>query len=58
MHLGGNEAYPGVFWPISGFGDSAQVIDGYVRLGDDPGIGIERNTGLYREFRSLCEDLQ
>jgi L-alanine-DL-glutamate epimerase-like enolase superfamily enzyme len=47
-----------VFWPISGFGDSAQVIDGYVRLGDDPGIGIERNTSLYREFRSLCEDLQ
>jgi D(-)-tartrate dehydratase len=58
LHLGGNEAYPGVFWPISGFGDSAQVIDGYVRLGDDPGIGIERNTSLYREFRSLCEDLQ
>jgi L-alanine-DL-glutamate epimerase-like enolase superfamily enzyme len=55
FHLGGNEAYPGVFRPISGFGDDAQVSDGYVAPGQDPGIGIERNTGLYREFRGLVD---
>jgi D(-)-tartrate dehydratase len=57
LHLGGSEAYPGVFWPISGFGDDAEVVDGYVTPGDEPGIGIERNTDLYREFLALCEGL-
>ena len=55
FHLGGNEAYPGVFRPISGFGDDAQVSDGYLVPGQDPGIGIERNTDLYREFRQLID---
>jgi len=57
LHLGGNESYPGVFRPVSGFGDDVQVTGGYVTLTDEPGIGIEQNAALYREYRSLCEGL-
>jgi L-alanine-DL-glutamate epimerase-like enolase superfamily enzyme len=53
FHLGGNEAYPGVFRPISGFGDDAQVSDGHVTPCQGPGIGIENNADLYRAFREL-----
>jgi L-alanine-DL-glutamate epimerase-like enolase superfamily enzyme len=55
LHLGGNEAYPGVFQPVGGFADDQEVIDGHVRLGDEPGIGIERKADLYRLCRELVE---
>jgi L-alanine-DL-glutamate epimerase-like enolase superfamily enzyme len=53
FHLGGNESYPGVFKPIGGFADDARIEEGFVRLGDDPGIGIERKAELY----TLCREL-
>jgi L-alanine-DL-glutamate epimerase-like enolase superfamily enzyme len=53
LQLGGNEAYPGVFQPVGGFADDQPVVDGRVRLDDEPGIGIERKAALYR----LCREL-
>ncbi len=55
LHLGGNESYPGVFQPIGGFADDTAVVDGYVALGDAPGIGIERKADLWRVFQDLLE---
>ncbi|HZS53107.1 MAG TPA: mandelate racemase/muconate lactonizing enzyme family protein [Bryobacteraceae bacterium] len=53
MGLGGNESYPGVFLPFGGFADDAPIENGYTRLSDAPGIGIERNSDLYELFRNL-----
>jgi L-alanine-DL-glutamate epimerase-like enolase superfamily enzyme len=53
LHLGGNESYPGVFFPIGGFADEAAVTDGRIGLTEDPGIGIERKAELYGVFREL-----
>jgi L-alanine-DL-glutamate epimerase-like enolase superfamily enzyme len=53
LHLGGNESYPGLFAPIGGFAEGVPVINGRVRLTEDPGIGIERKPELYRVFRDL-----
>jgi L-alanine-DL-glutamate epimerase-like enolase superfamily enzyme len=53
LHLGGNESYPGVFRPIGGFGDATPVQDGFVRLPDLPGIGIEANAELARLFEEM-----
>jgi D(-)-tartrate dehydratase len=54
FHLGGNEAYPSAFRPISGFGDNVLVSDGYVTLRESPGIGIEDNAELHRCFSEFC----
>ena len=51
--LGGCEAYPGVFGIFAGFADDAKVEDGYLRLPDCPGIGFERQAGLYDTMRRL-----
>ena len=56
LHLGGNEAYPGVFYPVGGFADDQAIEDGRVHLGEDPGIGIERKNELYRLCRELIAD--
>ena len=53
LHLGGNESYPGVFEPIGGFADDATIEDGHIRLGEEPGIGIEGKAALYRIFREM-----
>jgi L-alanine-DL-glutamate epimerase-like enolase superfamily enzyme len=54
LHLGGNESYPGVFAPIGGFADGVPVVDGRVRPGEAPGIGIEEKAELYRVCRELA----
>ena len=53
LGLGGNESYPGVFEPIGGFADGVPVVDGRVRPGDAPGIGIEQKAPLYAIAREL-----
>jgi L-alanine-DL-glutamate epimerase-like enolase superfamily enzyme len=53
LHLGGNESYPGVFQPIGGFADGVPIVEGRVKLGDEPGIGIERKASLYQSFKDL-----
>lgn len=52
LQLGGNEAYPGVFRPLGGFADGTEVRDGFVRLPDAPGIGIELKGDLFALFRA------
>jgi L-alanine-DL-glutamate epimerase-like enolase superfamily enzyme len=54
LRLGGNESYPGVFAPIGGFADGVPVVDGRVRPGEAPGIGIEEKADLYRVCRKLA----
>ena len=46
FHLHGCESYPGIFAPFGGFADGYPVADGYVRLPDAPGIGLELKTSL------------
>lgn len=53
LGLGGNESYPGVFLPFGGFADEPPIENGFVRLPDVPGIGIERNSDLYELFKTI-----
>ncbi|MBL8213245.1 MAG: hypothetical protein JNK87_21180 [Bryobacterales bacterium] len=53
LGLHGNESYPGVFQPFGGFADGHPVVDGYVKLPDAPGIGIEKKQNLWEVFRGL-----
>jgi len=42
-----------VFLPFGGFADEPPVENGFVRLPDAPGIGIELNSDLYEVFRRI-----
>jgi len=53
LQLGGSESYPGVFQPYGGFADNIAIEDGYVRLPDDPGIGVELKPDMLAEMRRL-----
>merc|ERR1740121_1041485 len=47
LQLGGNEAYPDVFQPFSGFADHTPIKDGRVIVDDSPGVGFEGNATLF-----------
>src|SRR5581483_10245638 len=49
--LGGSESYPGVFQPYGGFADRIPIVDGYVRLPEEPGIGMELKPPMFAEMR-------
>jgi len=53
LHLGGNESYPDVFRPFSGFSDDIAIDKGYVGLPDAPGIGFETNTQLFKAMQEV-----
>lgn len=53
LGLGGTECYPGVFGPIGGFLDATKVENGYVRMLDHPGIGVEHKSDLWGAFADL-----
>lgn len=54
LQLGGNESYPDVFQPYSGFADHTPIVDGYVAVDQDMvGVGFEANAGLYEVMRSI-----
>jgi L-alanine-DL-glutamate epimerase-like enolase superfamily enzyme len=53
LGLGGNESYPGVFQPLSGFADHIAVEDGSVRLHDTPGVGFELKSKLWQWLRTI-----
>ena len=53
LGLGGTECYPGVFGPIGGFLDATKVENGYVRMLDHPGIGVEHKSDLWWAFADL-----
>lgn len=54
LQLGGSESYPLVFQPFGGFADDIPIQDGYARLHEAPGIGVELKAELYRELRQLA----
>jgi L-alanine-DL-glutamate epimerase-like enolase superfamily enzyme len=53
LKLGGNESYPGEFFPTGGFADNTVVSDSQVPLTESPGIGFEEKSELYKVFRQL-----
>jgi D(-)-tartrate dehydratase len=55
LQLGGAESYPGVFQPYGGFADNIPVVDGYTRLHDTPGIGMERRAKLFADMTRRLE---
>ena len=56
MQLGGSESYPLAFQPWGGFADDVDIIDGYARPHDTPGIGIELKSEVYRQLKTLSDD--
>ncbi len=55
LQLGGSESYPGVFQPYGGFADEIPIVDGYVRLHETPGIGIELRAKLMDDLTARLE---
>jgi len=55
LQLGGTESYPGVFQPYGGFADNIPVVDGYTKLHDTPGIGMELRSKLFADIRERLE---
>lgn len=55
LGLGGNESYPGIFQPFSGFADGIPVEDSNVGLPEIPGIGFEAKSDLYRVMKTLLD---
>src|SRR3954467_2782347 len=53
LKLGGNESYPGEFYPTGGFADGAVVEHSRVGLTDTPGIGFEGKAAFSKVLRAL-----
>jgi L-alanine-DL-glutamate epimerase-like enolase superfamily enzyme len=56
LGLGGNESYPGLFFPFGGFADSGVVKRGRIELANVPGIGIELKKELMKLYRRMLTD--
>ena len=55
LQLGGSESYPGVFQPYGGFADDMPIVDGYARLPEAPGIGMELKPAMFADMRRRLE---
>lgn len=55
LQLGGSESYPGVFQPYGGFADDIAIVDGYTRLPDAPGIGMELRAAMMDDLAKRLE---
>ncbi len=55
LGLGGNESYPDLFKPFTGFADGTQVQNGYITLQDTPGIGFENQHQLFAVMSQLVD---
>lgn len=54
LQLGGNESYPDVFQPFSGFSDRTPIVEGHVAADPEtPGIGFEHNESLFAIMREV-----
>jgi L-alanine-DL-glutamate epimerase-like enolase superfamily enzyme len=53
LKLGGNESYPGEFFPTGGFADGISVENGRIKLTEIPGIGFEHKAEFYKHLRAL-----
>jgi L-alanine-DL-glutamate epimerase-like enolase superfamily enzyme len=51
LQTGGSESYPGVFQPYGGFADNLVLVDGYARLHEEPGIGVELRAEMFADMR-------
>ncbi|MGE8942837.1 mandelate racemase/muconate lactonizing enzyme family protein [Leptospira interrogans] len=55
LQLGGSESYPGVFQPYGGFADDMPIVDGYARLPEAPGIGMELKQVMFADMQRRLE---
>ncbi len=55
LQLGGSESYPGVFQPYGGFADDMPIVDGFARLPDAPGIGMELKPAMFSDMQRRLE---
>jgi L-alanine-DL-glutamate epimerase-like enolase superfamily enzyme len=53
LQIGGSESYPGVFQPYGGFADDCEIVDGFARLHQTPGIGMELKSDMFAEIERL-----
>ena len=53
--LGMCEAYPDAFGVFSGYADDITLDDGYLKLGDWPGMGFERQNDLYALMKPITD---
>ncbi len=53
LGLAGSESYPGVFQPFGGFADDIPIVNGFARLPDAPGIGMELKPKMMDEIRRV-----
>lgn len=53
LGLGGNESYPGIFFPFGGFADDAVIKNSRISLSDAHGIGIEQKSELMKLYRGM-----
>ena len=54
--IGGESTGPlAVDDPWGGFADDVDIVDGYARPHDTPGIGIELKSAAYRELKTITE---
>ena len=51
--LGMCEAYPDAFGVFSGYCEDLKVESGWIKLGDWPGLGFERQAGLFELMQAL-----
>ncbi|MCL4768723.1 MAG: mandelate racemase/muconate lactonizing enzyme family protein [Hyphomicrobiaceae bacterium] len=55
LQLGGSESYPGVFQPYGGFADDIPIVDGYARLPEAHGIGMELKPAMLSDMMRRLE---
>jgi L-alanine-DL-glutamate epimerase-like enolase superfamily enzyme len=51
LQTGGSESYPGVFQPYGGFADNLMLVDGFARLSEEPGIGLELRGQMFAQMQ-------
>ena len=55
LQTGGSESYPGVFRPFGGFADSYEIVEGFIKPQQEPGLGIEQKGDLYRRLKEIFD---
>ena len=55
LQTGGSESYPGVFQPFGGFADGYEIIEGFIKPQQEPGLGIEQKGDLYRRLKEIFD---
>ena len=53
LGLGGNESYPGLFFPFGGFADNVPIENSRIAMPEAPGVGIELKSELMKVYRAM-----